>query len=566
MSRSSPGRYALHEFSKNVYDVVIQDGGGRMVSVTRPDNHQWRVSGHDGTVRVRYTVFGDHLDGTYLAIDATHAHINIPAALMWARGLEDRPAWVQVDPPPASDWRVATQLMPAQDGLTFTAPNLQYLMDSPMEVSRLTIRDFTVEAGTSRGQFRLALHHEGTDEEARSLAADLEKIAAEEAAIFGEFPAYDNARYIFLADVLPWARSDAMEHRNSTIITVPGSLAEPSARNEALDSAAHELFHAWSVERIRPRSLEPFDFTRANMSADLWFAEGVTSYYTVLVLHRAGLESLEEAADELADLINRTTLSPGRRFRSAEDMSRFAPLVDEARSVDRTNVGNTFISYYTWGAALGLGLDLALRDRTDGRVTLDDFMRDLWTTFGKEGQDRPGYVSRPYSSDDLVARLALVSGDQAFANDFIARYVRGREVPDYARLLARAGLTLEPRSPKTPWIGDIRLAYGSDGARVDAPTTIDSPAYRAGLDRDDVLVSLDGEAMTDGGRLASVLGRHAAGDVVPVVYLRRGRRVAASLTLEADPRQRLVPIESTGGSPTAAQRKFREDWLRSRRR
>ena len=32
MSRSSPGRYALHEFAKNVYDVRIMDGAGNDLS------------------------------------------------------------------------------------------------------------------------------------------------------------------------------------------------------------------------------------------------------------------------------------------------------------------------------------------------------------------------------------------------------------------------------------------------------------------------------------------------------------------------------------------------------
>jgi predicted metalloprotease with PDZ domain len=515
-------------------------------------------------VRVRYTVFGDHLDGTYLAIDSTHAHINIPAAFMWARGFEDRSVRVRVDPPPASDWRVTTQLFAGEDGLTFTAPNLQYLMDSPIEASRQTVRDFTVTAGRSQGQFRLALHHDGTDEEASRLASDFEKIVAEEGAIFGEFPAYETGRYAFITDVLPWAHSDAMEHRNSTIIAVPGALSDPSARNETLADAAHEFFHAWNVERIRPRSLEPFDLTRANVSAELWFAEGVTSYYTVLVMHRAGLESLQESIGQLADYINRVTLSPGRRLRSPEEMSRFAPFVDEARSVDRTNVVNTYISHYTGGAAIGLGLDLALRDRTDGRVSLDTFFRDLWAMFGREENGRPGYVARPYTADDLMARLAEVSGDRAFAEEFIRRFVRGHEVPDYARLLARAGLILEPQSPKTPWIGDVRLTFAADGAHVDTPTLVESPAYRAGIERDDVIVTLDGEALTDTRRLNAVLGRHAPGDVVPVTFLRRGRRVAASLTLEADPRQRIVPVESAGGTLTPAQRKFREEWLGSK--
>src|SRR5688572_6722136 len=76
MSRTSPGRYAVHEFAKNVFDVRITDGAGRALTVTRPNPHQWTVRDHQGEVRVSYRIFGDRVDGTYLAVDATHAHIN----------------------------------------------------------------------------------------------------------------------------------------------------------------------------------------------------------------------------------------------------------------------------------------------------------------------------------------------------------------------------------------------------------------------------------------------------------------------------------------------------------
>src|SRR6188474_1658514 len=140
MSRTSPGRYAIHEFAKNVYDVQIDDGAGGSLAVARPGPSQWNVSGHSGTVRVRYKVFGDRIDGTYVAIDATHAHLNIPASLMWARGLEPRPARVTFDAP--DDWKIATQLRPTSDPRTFTAANLQYLIDSPAELSSFTLHAF----------------------------------------------------------------------------------------------------------------------------------------------------------------------------------------------------------------------------------------------------------------------------------------------------------------------------------------------------------------------------------------------------------------------------------------
>src|SRR5579872_3170248 len=46
MSRSSPGRYALAEFAKNVYRFRASDGQGHALDVTQPSPYQWNVSGH----------------------------------------------------------------------------------------------------------------------------------------------------------------------------------------------------------------------------------------------------------------------------------------------------------------------------------------------------------------------------------------------------------------------------------------------------------------------------------------------------------------------------------------
>ena len=97
-------------------------------------------------------------------------------------------------------------------------------------------------------------------------------------------------------------------------------------------------------------------------------------------------------------------------------MSQLAPFVDAAVSIDRTAWTNTFISYYTWGAALGLALDLSLRDKTAGKAGIDDYMRLMWTSYGVPGMKAaPGMVARTYSREDLQGRLAQLSGDGAFA-------------------------------------------------------------------------------------------------------------------------------------------------------
>ncbi len=477
MSRSSPGRYALHEFAKNVYDVRTDDGAGRPLAVERPNPSEWDVRGHAGTVRIRYRVYGRRTDGTFLDVDPSHAHINMPAVFMWARGLEDRPARVRLDAPAGSSWTIATQLHDTAEPQAFTAPNLAYLMDSPMEASRLALRSFTVDGRI----FRLALHYEGAAPQVDRLARDLERVVRAEKAVFGTLPIYEGGRYTFLVDDLPFAYGDGMEHRNSTVITRTGRLDSDDDRMGLLAAAAHELFHGWNVERIRPRSLEPFRLDAANSSAELWFAEGFTNYYQAVVLQRSGLAVLGATLRSFGRDIDRVIRAPGRRYRSAADMSRLAPFVDAASFVDPVDLDNTYISYYTWGAALGLGLDLSLRERSGGRLSLDDFMRAVWNAYGAAGASE-GIVPHPYTMRDLRDRLAEVSGDRRFADDFFDRYVEGREVLDYAALLARAGVVLRKARAGRAWIGDLVLRPGEGGVEIAAPTLEGSPAYEGGLD------------------------------------------------------------------------------------
>src|SRR5262249_8491635 len=152
--------------------------------------------------------------------------------------------------------------------------------DSPVEFGTIAWRSFSVGTQT----FRFAAHHTDTDQELDAFVKDVERIAQEERSIFGEFPAYEPGHYTFLADYLPTGQDDGMEHRNSAVLTSDSSIARN--RFNLLEGVAHELFHSWNVERIRPRSLEPFDLERTNLSSDLWLAEGFTSYYGLLVLGR----------------------------------------------------------------------------------------------------------------------------------------------------------------------------------------------------------------------------------------------------------------------------------------
>jgi len=551
MSRSSPGRYSLHDFAKNVYDVQALGADAAALAVTRPDPYGWTIAAHGPAVTVKYKVFGDRVDGTYLGIDETHAHINMPSAIMWARGLDDRPVTISFEQPEGRRWQVATQLHP-NGPLEFTAPNLQYLMDSPAEFGPVAMRQFTVDDRV----FRFALHHRGTDAELDSYLKDVEKIVRQEGAIFGEFPEFEPGYYTFLADYLPYASGDGMEHRNSTVMTASESIASDRAR--LLDTVAHEFFHCWNVERIRPRGLEPFDFDRADLSGELWMAEGFTQYYGPLAMQRAQLVDVQETARTFTELVD-TVTGPGHLVRTAEEMSQMAPFIDGGRTVDRTNWPIAVISYYPFGGAIALALDLSLRDRSAGNVSLDDFMRAMWRKYGKPGGSREGYVDRPYTIADAEATLAEVAGDRAFARDFFGRYIQGHEVADYGRLLARAGFTVRKRHPGRAWLGDVRLESRS-GARVANLVAPTWPIYKAGIDLDDEIQQVDGQRIAGESDLALALQRHKPGDRVAIVYKdRTGAAKTVTATLGEDPHVEVVVADAT-----PAQRAFRDRWLGSK--
>jgi predicted metalloprotease with PDZ domain len=480
---------------------------------------------------------------------------------MWAHGLDDRPVTLTLSPPDPAvvrrGWTVATQLHPGSTPLEFTAPNLQYLIDSPLEFGPIAMRQFVVDRHT----FRFAAHHTGTDDELNRLMKDVERIVREEGAVFGEFPNYEPGYYTFLADYLPYADGDGMEHRNSTVMT--SSAAIRGDQNGLLDTVSHEFFHCWNVERIRPSDIEPFDLDRENMSSDLWLAEGFTQYYGPLVLQRAGIVDLDYTRQTLAALVDTVVNSPGRAVRSAEEMSRMAPFTDGGRPIDRTNWPNTVISYYPFGAAIALALDLSLRERSDGRITLDDFMRAMWRVHGKPGGSREGYVDRPYTTADAKARLAEVSGDPAFATDFFSRYIQGRDVADYAHLLRNAGLVVRKRDAGRAWLGDLRMDPRTDGARIVGEVPANSPAYAAGLDEGDAITQIGNERTGSADDVSNAIGRRRPGDRIAITFVdRAGVSRTATVTLVENPHLEVVAAES-GGSLTPAQRAFRDRWLNS---
>ncbi|MGK2960930.1 MAG: M61 family peptidase [Gemmatimonadaceae bacterium] len=558
-ARSSAGRYSPTGFAKNVFDVRAEDGQGRRLDVTRPHPHGWDVAGHDGTVRISYSVFGDRTDGTYLGIDHTHAHMNIPATFMFAPAMSAAPVRLKILTRPG--WRIATQLVPTSDSTVFTAPNMQWFMDSPTEAGPLMFNTWQETHGGRRSTIRLAVHHLGTPAEVDSLVMLMRRVVAEQVAVFGEMPVFDHGTYTFIADYLPWASGDGMEHRNSTILTSTRSLTGHANRMAVLGAISHEFIHAWSVERLRSKSLEPFDFERDNMSPDLWFGEGFTNYYEPLTIRRGGLYTDDAFLSEMGGAIVSVINSPARRHGSAVAMSMQAHFFDGAAWRDPTRAPTTFLSYYTWGSTIGIALDLTLRQRFN--TTLDNYMRMLWRDFGSH-QSADFAPTRTYTTADLRMALGRLTKDTAFANNFFRRYIAGSDVPDYTPLLAQAGFLFRADSVMTPDIGAV-LQGDSAGVRIVSRPSVGS-LHAAGLDSGDVIRVIEGVPVTNADSVFAIVGRGRVGATLRLGVTRRGGRATIPMILTGSPQYTVATYEKAGMPVTAAMKRFRQAWLGSKAR
>lgn len=534
----SPGSYLIREFERHVQDFAAADPSGRALVWQKVNKNTWRVeTGGARELRVTYRVYANELSVRTNDLDDRHAFWNNVALLMHPEGYLKSPSTLRVVP--FGDWKVATAL-PAVEGQpdTFRAEDFDALYDSPVEVGNFKTVSFEV-----RGvRHRILIDGEGNYDTER-IKRDIQKVAEAQAAMMGEIP---YPEYTFFMHA--WTRDDGgLEHRNSaSVIFERNSFRSADGYQDFLMVMSHELFHAWNVKRIRPDALGPFDYSRENHTKLLWVAEGITDYYGLQFLRRAGLLSPEEYLGKLSGMIADVQRTPGRQLMSVEEAS-FNAWIKEYRR-DENSV-NTQISYYDKGHLLGMLLDLNIRGRTGGAKSLDDVMRYLYAEFYKKG--------RNYTPEEFQRAAERVAGGSL--EEFFARYVRGREELDYNAALAFVGLRLGEEGA----VPAERVYFGADvgqeGDRLVVRRVYSgAPAYDQGLNAGDQIVALDGRRVSQQSFLAR-LGERRPGDTVNLTLFRDDdlRTLSIKLGGRAPVDYRILPVRQ----PTPEQTRLRSAWL-----
>jgi len=324
-------------------------------------------------------------------------------------------------------WRYDSALAVASGGagkdgaVTFAPTTLYTLIDSPVLAGEIFE---TLEMGPPEAPVYLSM---AADQRA-SLAVPEERLAAYRR-VPGEALALYGARHyrayhwlLALSDTLD---HNGLEHHESSDNRGPSDMFTDEAQLMRQGNLLpHEYTHSWNGKYRRPAGLATRDPQEALRTELLWTYEGLTRYLgDILLTTRSGIRSVEQTREYLAWVAaNQDRNRPGRRWR---------PLADTAESVQILSglpaawtTARRTLDYYDESGLIWLEADTIIRQKSQGKKSLDDFCRAF-----HGGGASTGPALKPYTADDLYAALGAV-------------------VPhDWRGFFAERVYTVQPRAP-----------------------------------------------------------------------------------------------------------------------
>ena len=533
----TPGSYLVREYARHV-ETVTASGAGGALAVEKTDKNHWRVAtGGQPEITVGYRVYAREMSVRTNWVEADFAMINgAPTFLTLVDGVA-RPHEVTIEP--ADGWQRSATGLPEVAGTPhrYLAADFDTLVDSPIVVGNPAVYEFDVDGVPHY----LVNQGEGGVFDGACAARDLETMAREHARMWGIVPF---EKYVFFNMLVE--AGGGLEHGNSTILMASRwTTRTGNAYRGWLELASHEYFlHTWNVKRLRPEALGPFDYQAENYTRSLWVVEGITDYYSNLLLARVGLMSADEYLAGLSNQIESLQTTPGRLVQSVEEAS-FDAWVKYYRQ-DENSI-NTQISYYTKGHVLGFLLDAAVRGATGNVRSLDDVMRAAYARYSGE----QGYTAEQFQQ--VAEELAWTSLDSFWRDN-----VENPGEVDYADALATLGLRFAPARGVSgqAWLG---LNSRSNGGRLIVSRVLrGGPAHAGGLNVDDEILGIDDFRVAAEG-LEARLRQYSPGDRVSVLVARRDALRRLDVTLGAGPpREWRLEVDPDASDEQEARR---EAWL-----
>ncbi len=470
--------YQVRDFAQYVVSVSYHSPSGQALAARKLDKTTWRIANAQSGADFEYDIIAN-LPGPFGAqYNQEHAFLNLAEILMYAVDARASPVRVSFTGLP-NYWLIATPMTAAAGAElapgpgTFTARNYDQMVDSPVEIGAFA-QAFVPEGGVN---YRVVVDAAAGDYDMGRLIDMVRIIVRTETAWMDDRPFTD---YLFIFHFPRGPGGGGMEHASAAAI----EMSAEGAKYDPLTLAsltAHEFFHLWNVKRIRPQSLEPIDYTHEQYTTSLWFAEGVTNTVADYILLRAALLDESRWLRFLEHEIGVFERRPAHLTQSVEDSS-----VDTwLEKYPAYGLPQRSISYYNKGELIGVLLDLAVRDATQGQKSLRDVFRWMNRNYAQKHK---------FFADTAGVRQAVEAVTGKDFKEFFSACVSGAAPLPYNDYLRTVGLELKPRKALAPYAGFIAVRNFDEPAVVAAVDT-DSEAQRQGLALGDVILLVNGKPL-----------------------------------------------------------------------
>ena len=439
MAAWTPGSYLIREFAKNL-EAVKAEANGKPISISKINKNTWRVALGAATkkIQVSYRVYAFELSVRTSFLDDSHGYINPASVLLYVNDFANLPQDINIEP--YKNFKVVSTALKGTGKFTYQAKNLDELIDSPIEIGNHKVWDFMVNGIPHQIAF-----YGTTKVDSVKFLADVTKVCEEAQKVVGEHPC---DHYLFIMHNIGRG-TGGLEHLYSTTCSVSRSAYESERGYQGvLSLLAHEYFHLWNVKRIRPKSLGPFDYENENYTHNLWLSEGMTSYYSGVILQRMGKISNQDYANRIAAEISSVENTPGSHLESAAEASWDA-WIKYYRPNE--NSRNQTVSYYEKGSLLGYVLNAWIIKSTQGQKNIDDVFKHLYQAYYKK-------LNRGFTDAELEDAFSKVAGTSA--KPLFESYVYGVQTPDYQNLFNEFGFTWTNTNEgkSIPYVGFMAVA------------------------------------------------------------------------------------------------------------
>ena len=531
MAAWTPGSYLIREFAKNVEQVSAQSGNS-MLPISKISKNTWRIALLPGikTVQVHYQVYAYELSVRTSFLDDVHGYINPASVLLYVAKWAKQPQELSIVP--HKDFKKVSTALKNVGGFNYIAKDLDELIDSPIEIGNQQVWNFKV----NNIPHQIAFFGQAKVDSVKFIA-DVKKMAETAQQVVGQHPC---DHYVFIIHNIQRG-TGGLEHLYSTTCSVSRTAYEsPAGYQGVLNLLAHEYFHLWNVKRIRPIALGPFDYENENYTHNLWFSEGITSYYADVINLRTKMVAPDAYLSDLAKDIAGVENTPGTQIESAASASWDA-WIKYYRPNE--NSRNSTVSYYDKGALLGGILNMWIIQNTNGAKCLDDVFQLLYKNYYlKQG--------RGFTDAELENAFSTVAGTSAAG--FFKDYIYGVKTPDYAAIFNQFGYTWSDTNvgKSVPFAG-----FTATASRI---TSIykGSPAFVAGLNVGDEIVQVN---QAEFAGLDKLMTDKKVGDVLSFRVKRDGLERNFEVTLVQTP-MKAFAIQSVD-NPSASQLALRKKWL-----